>query len=365
MVVAIASPAIALGATATYAPESWFKDYIRVTRRTTNDSVKIGIHPRWNAAGAAAIQGYAADGYRYTQDMHDLHYVLDAYGYYTDFPNPVWDTDDDEPFGSDWKYEESEMTSNSTTFPTVMRNYVFQTKWSHWFFNPCCGYPDWYWDGRSGEIAHESQISFYLGEWQTHKHSGAYDVSTYPAVSKPSAPTQTVALSTSEALATGSDWAVEAEHRVLLDPDLSEGIDRYRSSATDLAERTVGSEPSHVVVTFDRPLDPSDVLALMSAGLEIRTIELAAMQGDIHVTYGGRVFDGSELNALLADAGADSATVLGFVSAEALITSAGYQGVSTDNRVYLIDFALEAWMREHPGSKAILDDVFWQRAGWE
>lgn len=352
---------VALGAT--YSPESWFEDAIRVTRRTYLDSWKFGIHPRWNDAGANAIKGYSAQGYRYTQDMHDLNYHMDAYAYYTDFPNPVWDVDDDEPITADWKNEESEMTADSTSFPTAWRNYVFQTKWSHWYYNPCCGYPGWYWDSGSGQIAHSSQISSKpcgLCEWDTYRFSGDYEWSPYPSLNPPS----TAAMTSQEPAPSSTDVVRLNGATLLLRPDLSRGIESYKDRATQAAMPLTGT--SQAVVTFARAMSSDDVSALIEAGLDLRTLELAALDAaGNHVTYGGviRVID--DIKAIVDGAAADDADVLGFVAGQGSVTRHAYQSLAADERIYLIDLSLQLWKNAHPDQPALLNDLYWRLAGWE
>ena len=114
---------------ASYAPSSFSQSRATTTWRTTGDSIYVYTNESWNSTRGQSIRNYAAQGYRYTQDMRDLHSNLNSTGTWSsNFPNPVFDIDDDD---SDWRSEESEVTANSTSFPNAGASYFFDVRYSH------------------------------------------------------------------------------------------------------------------------------------------------------------------------------------------------------------------------------------------
>jgi len=100
----------------------------------------------------------------------------------SNFPDPIFDRDDDD---ADYRYEEAEVTADSTTFPTAGTTYYFDVRWSRWRTIPrCCNV----YDPDSGRIGHASQISWrpcITFEWDTYRNDGPYAYTNYPYVAGP------------------------------------------------------------------------------------------------------------------------------------------------------------------------------------
>lgn len=109
-----ALPAPSNASHASYAPTNFSQTKAVTTWRTSGDSIWVFSDESWNSTDAAAVRGYSAQGYRYTQDMRDLDNNVNATGntrntdWRSNFPNPVYDRDDD---NSDYRWEESEVTA--------------------------------------------------------------------------------------------------------------------------------------------------------------------------------------------------------------------------------------------------------------
>jgi len=165
---------------ATYTPLSWTVSKVTSTWVETNDSITFGIYPVWDTAHRNGIQSYSSQGYRYSQEMRDQYGTtghLNATGYFfTNFPSPVFDTDDD---NADHKREEAEITANYASFPVATATYTVKVEYSHNRYDCArsCGY---YWDPNGGSMSHSSQISYLAGEWQTYRYTLPYVYVSYP-----------------------------------------------------------------------------------------------------------------------------------------------------------------------------------------
>jgi hypothetical protein len=153
---------------------------------------------------------------------------------------------------------------------------------------------------------------------------------------------------------------------VLLQPDLSDGLDAYAADAkTDAVDLLNDGRPAQGVTTFSRPLSTRDLAALERSGLTILHVEAIATGPGPRVTVGTAY--SAALKAELKElAELQDATVDGVVSATVIVDSSNeYEELSRDSRVYLIDLSAAVALRENPGADLILNDVYWELMGWE
>jgi hypothetical protein len=124
---------------------------------------------------------------------------------------------------------------------------------------------------------------------------------------------------------------------------------------------------ARAVVTFAQPLSQADLDDLHALGLDIITVEAVSREsGGERWTFGSpydeAVFASLEEMATRADA-----NLLGVVSAEARIPDRKtLNRVQRDDRVFLVDLALEHAQRSHPKERdLVMNDLYWTLAGWE
>lgn len=381
---------------ATYSP-SWFSQSIsnNYTHHWSYDSYTVYTYAKWDSAHRTGVQNWTSQGYRYTQDQRDLNNNLSALIYFgTNFPNPVWDLDDD---NGDQKKEEAEVTADSATFPTANYQYSYWQRWSRSIYRYQSGYFTWVYDGDSGNIGHQSQISFWAGEFDTHRYSGTYAYSYY-AQSTCNPSTQICPNSVEEApsASTADEEAAHAHEetgparmatvdglQVSLEEDGAEtdatihvpnDLAAHASWNDAIAKTLVASrQPLEAVVTFNRPLNHEELRRLAGPGIQLLTFEAIGTLADGH-TY--TISGATDFLSLVTD---DFATVaadeVGVVAATVSLTTPGsYQRLAKSRDVLLVDLSAEWVKRAIAGDPSLLDgmpsvvdvqlnDVYWSHAG--
>lgn len=95
----------------------------------------FGSQMQWDSAQAANVQYYSNHEYwfgcwwvpmYYTHDHSDMSGKLHLKAYYSNFPSPKYDWDDDD--GNGW-YDEGEVVSLDKSFPAAYSTYEFDTYW--------------------------------------------------------------------------------------------------------------------------------------------------------------------------------------------------------------------------------------------
>ena len=352
--------------------------------RVADDTYRMRAVMNWNSTRASNMRHQASHGYRFSFDVHDLNGNLNATTRYeTSLPNPYFDLDDDD---SDGRHEESEITADSTSFPTAGVNYYANVYFMRYYYY-CTGYwcPGWVWDPSSGWISYDESLSehYLLGDyWDTTDDYGRnccanLGSKNYPYASGPGS--QLTAEIPQEIGADASDppasemsnpFRMETSadgRRVIVRPDLNSGLTDYVTRANRLATELVSTGPSRGTVTFRHPLAASDLKSLQVPGLRIRTLEAVSdpdSQGQ-RWTFGGDF--GDSFSRGLAEASEEQGVrVLGVVSAQVEITSAAaLNRLRTSGDVFLVDLSEEQVRRSMPlVSDVVVNDLYWNMAGW-
>jgi len=141
-----------------YAPSTF-----RPCQGRNQNKYVFGNDMKWNQTRRNGVQDHVRQGRRYTHDITDLSGNLGYHTFWgTNFPNPVFDTDDDDRNGS---HEETEVTVNDTAFPVVSRNYYFYVQMAQPTNN-------------AGTVSQTPAVSrYYFGAWQTSYFSNAFNQS--------------------------------------------------------------------------------------------------------------------------------------------------------------------------------------------
>jgi hypothetical protein len=375
---------------AAWAP-SWIGGYgkFQTSWRTPNDSFAIYLNAKWDATHRAAVVSHYANGWRYTQDFRDgtgvLPLSLNATGRYAaTLENPVYDRDDD---NGDGRNEEAEITANSTSFPSVNTNYYAQTEYSHWYRT--CGNCNWTWDPDSAEVGMESQISkFFLGEWQTEKHTGQYRYVSTPYQPPPSGfagvsdSTSATGFRVLEGDAQRGWWEMDGlEAWVLQDardadvhvtPPSSLGAYIAANASRLLALPRVSTE-LRVVITFRQPLTEDEVINALGDAATITSLEAVGNLKDGRIlTVGGP----GPVEWHTAQFERHEVAMRGIVAVEAVVaTYADVVSLAQESGILLVDVAIETLTRGAPrwvhdlrrGGQidVVLNDVYWLHAGWD
>lgn len=207
-------------------------------------------------------------GYRFTSDVHDLSFNLNANGQYsTTLPNPYYDRDDEGGPGGimDWRHEEAEVTSEYAGHPGSVNGwYTTNLYFSRWhYMGPCAYCLGWQWDTGAGTLSYDESLSEQQpiqDKWDTTGDFGArccanigtrsYVSQTAPAgaakqvgnelePARPEEPFRVNGLPESlpfRGLLTGDPG------EVWLQPDLSGGLDAYATRIRSLSRTAVATQ---------------------------------------------------------------------------------------------------------------------------
>ena len=131
---------------------------------------------KWNQTRADGVRNYSNNGRwisfcgycysYYTHDHRDMSNKLSAYGYSTNFWNPVYDADDDDNNG---RWEEMEVTAVNSSFPAVDSVFYFYS----YFQRKAAG---------SGTLYETPQISAWcpaIGEYDTYRYDSSQSLGYY------------------------------------------------------------------------------------------------------------------------------------------------------------------------------------------
>lgn len=142
----------------------------------SGESEAFGSEMKWNQTRADGVRNYSNNrrwiwfcGYcysYYTHDHRDMSNKLSAYGYSTNFWNPVADADDDDGNG---RWEEIEVTAVNSSFPAVDSVFYFYS----WFQRRAAGY---------GTLYETPQISAWcpaIGEYDTYYYDSSQSLGYY------------------------------------------------------------------------------------------------------------------------------------------------------------------------------------------
>ncbi|HKX83539.1 MAG TPA: hypothetical protein VJL58_04900 [Pyrinomonadaceae bacterium] len=129
---------------------------------STGSGHVFGAYGKWDQAGRNGIQSYVGGGRRYTHDLDDVNNNMSATGtYWTNFPSPYIDFDDD---NGDGRWEEWEVTVEDSGFPVTYREYGVQF-WTTWRGS----------SGATGNVVHTPAISEQLwytsDKWDTYRYA--------------------------------------------------------------------------------------------------------------------------------------------------------------------------------------------------
>lgn len=127
---------------------------------------------------------------------------------------------------------------------------------------------------------------------------------------------------------------------VFVDPDLADGLARFRSQMHALGLQQLAQGGGvEAVLTFSRPLTPQDLDELARLGAAIKTIEAVGIDGSGDRASGGAPYEANVWGELSSYAMDSSGTVLeGVVSATATVPDqAVFLSLVMDPRVYLVD----------------------------
>lgn len=388
--VLIATAVLAVGGK-TWAPSTFSSSRSTATHRTTADSYRVDAYMKWNASARTALRNrMAATGWKYTQEQNDdpVDHLTAMYNgikrpWSTNMPNPVHDLDDDD---GDYRWEEAEVTADTTNWPIADYGYMYRQEWSRWRCTVPCYTP--HFDGGMGQIVHLSQMSSWLGEFNNQDSTTIYWETDYPTKAAPAgavtaAPVDsgatadvpgsvTPVMIETDALTIALD-AGGREVDALVSRDAAVSLAAYiRSEARMARDAFLSGGAQEVVVTFERPLTTVEFGALSAApGVELADYEAIGTLDGVTWTYGG----GSPAGAA-ARARADGVKFLGFTSFGAtLADSASYERLRALDDILLIDFAPAAARAAISADSAaksslgadtldvVINDVYWEHAG--
>ncbi len=153
---------------------------------------------------------------------------------------------------------------------------------------------------------------------------------------------------------------------IRVQPDLSQGLDRYAAAARRLGLELVATGRSQGVATFSRPIQLGDLQRLSDLGMSVLQVE-AVSTGDGADRWTAFAENGPQLDSQLAELFAEvDADMLGIVSATVSVSSTeALAAVTGDADVFLIDLSPEQARRSHPSEHDIvMNDLYWHLAGW-
>jgi hypothetical protein len=347
-------------------------------RRYVDDSFWTYHNLTWNQANRDRMRHMSGVHARfYTADSRDLSGNVNANcRFFTTFPHPVYDRDDDD-FPGDGKNQEAEVTAWEVAWPATGALYRANLQFSH--SDETVGE----YDPDSGQIGFTGALSYDTGNpaerFNTDPNylTKSYGQDPYPFKAKGAnfaAGTCGQAASSVEdpAPATGSAVGVYALRgaadpgQKFVVPDLGRGLPAYAERARRMAVGVATRGEARAVVTFARPLTPADLDDLSALGLDLLTVEAVSHPADGQRWTFGSPYDSAVYASLEEMASGVDASLLGVVSAEARIGDrATLIRVQGDRRVFLVDLAVEHAQRSHPRERdLVMNDLYWTLAGW-
>jgi hypothetical protein len=323
-----------------------------------------------------------------TNNLNTEAYGTGTIDWSTNMPNPAHDLDDD---NRDARWEEAEVTADSSSFPNANYGYIYNQEFTRWYGMP----PYWFWDSGAGTIAHLSQMSYWLIEWQAADWTSIYWNTSYPSKAAPSgaaesidaAPASTAGQQATMVASSGTRSALAAHQlAVVVDTSGSE-TDIMVTRPRDVGWREYveggharalaamnGTGPYEVVVTFSRPLSAAELSEVVSvSGFALEEFEAIGVRNGHTWTYGGGA---GGINDVADRAATDGVGLLGFVTVTGLISGPeAYEVLGSSASVLLVDLAptlarqlaiADADMAAAIGTDAIdllVNDVYWDYAG--
>jgi hypothetical protein len=137
------------------------------------------------------------------------------------------------------------------------------------------------------------------------------------------------------------------------------------ASAKLFAQDRKSGAPSGSGSNSARPLSRADLQELEELGLEILSVEAVTAEYDgRRGTYFGLYSTAawSEMEALEAEL---SVSFLGITAAQVLVKDrATWDAASGDERVFLVDLSIEQVRRETKSTDVVMNDLYWDLAGW-
>jgi hypothetical protein len=333
----------------------------------------------WNQANRDRMRHMSGVHARfYTADARDLSNNVNANcRFFTNFPNPVYDRDDDN-FPRDGKNQEAEVTAWSVNWPAVGALNTANLQFSH--SDETVGQ----YDPDGGQIAYTGALSFDTGNPDERFNTDPnfltkkYGEDPYPFKAKGAdfgAGTCNLAGFSVEgsAPATGSaagvyklEEAADPGQKFVI-AELGRGLRAYAERARRMALSVAAGGAARTVVTFAQPLRQADLDELHAVGLDIITVEAVSHESGGERWTFGSPYDASAYASLEEMASTVGASLLGVVSAEARIPDRKtLNRVQRDSRVFLVDLAVEHAHRSHPRERdLVMNDLYWTLAGWE
>lgn len=350
------------------------------TRHEVYDSFRMRANMSWTSFPAGYQRLNQTNGIFFTMDQHDLSHNVEAYTYATSIPNPYFDTDDD---NADYKNDEGEIVSESTTFPATGVTYTSSIYWSHWYtaFPP---YFYWAYDQDGGTVEFDENLSMtscpiVCDKYDTHGDNTNVNWNlnkAYPANAQGQAAVESGDQSSALSRSAGKGPPPGRSYRVAFgdDPsevslraDLSQGLATYARNARVLAEATIIGGAAEGVATFNYPLTWDELAKLEAAGLVVHGIEVITAPDRDHLRW--TIFVENEPDrAQLVDRAAidEGVEVLGIVAAYVTVPNQGtLDRVQKSKAVYLVDLSITDYHRHNPGVIEVgQNDVYWLLAGW-
>jgi len=260
------------------------------------DIVGIRTTMRWNQEHAQNVRNYSSGGEYYTHDITDMSDNLNGWCLWTNFPDPYYDWDDD---NGNRKWEESEVVSVNTNFPTQDQYYSVNSYFTRWY-EKCSPWWNCWWehDGGSGTVNITPAVSYWQGwpfnEYQTRYYDSNPVTVSYGADSSPSTRAQAAPMAQAERLISlvlddgGKYIAVIAieENRVFLNDlhirlDTTEEIVDYLdwvSQLTDILTQANLTQ-ADVVVTFDNHISADEFVRFVDEyQIEVSIVRAEYMQ---------------------------------------------------------------------------------------
>lgn len=338
------------------------------TYHSASDSFRAGVWMTWSSTRAANMRANRAKSLFFTIDQNDLGHNVSAYSYATSIPNPYWDRDDD---NGDRKWDESEIVSESASFPAANVGYIARTFWSHSYQGHA---GNWLYDPDSGYIEFDENLSvtgcpIVCDKYDTHCCNINLNINRfYPANPEGSGLVQPSEPTDLGSGAVGNDIDEGAAADVRLFADLSSGLDAYAAHARSAARDVIRNGEAVGVVTFSHPIAWDELARLQARSSTVfHELELVSdVDTDgLRWTVGGNVGPGL-VDAVSITEREQAVTMLGVIAAIVTVPDAKALAALTDDQsVYLVDLSIAEYERDHPDVETVTqNDVYWILAGW-
>lgn len=282
---------------------------------------------------------------------------------------------------SDYKDDEGEIVSESTSFPTAGTTYYTNTYWSHWY---TANGPYWGYDSGGGTVEFDENLSstscpIICDKYDTHccntnvnwNLNRSYPSNPQGLTGEPAEPAFSSLEAIGNAPQEGRSYQVafgDTASEVTLRADLSQGLATYARNASVLAGETITGGSSDGVTTFSHPLTWDELSTLEAAGLDVREIELVSAPDNNGLRWTIFMQDGpdraQQAEGIALDTGVE---LLGIVSANVTVPNRGtLVRVQNSRDVFLVDLSITDYRRHNPGVVDVgQNDVYWLLAGWE